>query len=87
MYYVRKEISSIKIFISGWKYLLASAIMLAVLLFENTLLPSSIINTSLMILSGVVVYAATLLIVRDKLFAVIIQSIFNKIFHKEKEEN
>lgn len=87
MYYVRKEISSIKIFISGWKYLLASAIMLAVLLFENTLLPSSIINTLLMILSGGVVYAVTLLIVGDKLFVTIVQSIFNKIFHKEKEEN
>lgn len=79
MFYVRKEISSLKVFTSSWKYLFASILMLALLVFENNFLTSSILNTFVMIFSGVVLYTFVLLSLRDEALLIVVKFISKKI--------
>lgn len=63
---VRRELSPYKIVTLSWKYFLAGAVMLGVLMWETSILQSSFINTMLMIVTGAIVYVVMLLLLRDE---------------------
>ena len=64
---IRKEINMKKIIFSSWKYLISSLFMFGICFYVQTLLPSSIINTLLIILLGLVSYFIALLILKEEL--------------------
>ncbi len=63
---VRKEISLYKVFSCGVRNWIAGLVMLAVLMFENSFLPASFINTCIMIATGVLVYFLSLYVIRRR---------------------
>ena len=65
---IRREISIVKAAKSGINYLAAGVIMLAVLMFMSRRLTPSAVHTFTMILTGAVVYVASLFVLRDKFF-------------------
>ena len=56
-----------KIIFSSWKYLISGLFMFGICFYVQTLLPSSIINTLLIILLGLVSYFIALLILKEEL--------------------
>ncbi len=79
LWYIRKELSIIKIFCLAPKYLLSGVIMLLVLTLLSRIFPSSIIYTCIMIVSGFAVYMLSLLIMRDHFLLELISDITSKI--------
>lgn len=75
----RKEISFWRILKSSIKYIISSLVMLTVLLFISKQLSSSIINTLIIAVSGVVVYSVMLLILRDEFFVNNMKPLLRKI--------
>ena len=76
--FIRKEISVAKVVSSAWKYLLAGAMMLVVLVLENQKWESSILNTGIMVVSGATVYFAMLFILRDEFLLGYIKKVLRK---------
>lgn len=83
IYYVRKEISPLKIFKSSIKYFVAATIMLVLLISLNKIFTPTIFHTVVMISSGFLVYLLVLAIERDSLFL----ELFNKIWAKIKDRS
>lgn len=75
---VRKEISVGKVLKSGWKYLLAGGMMLALLVMQNQVFKPSILNTACMVVSGGTVYFVILVLLRDEFVSGYIKKILRK---------
>ncbi len=67
-YFVRKEISTGRVILSGTNYYIAGGVMLAVLFFMGSRLTPSPVHTFTMIFTGAAVYVSLLFILRDKFF-------------------
>lgn len=63
---VRKEISFIKILISGWKYIISGLVMFVCVYFTGKYLSSSILYSIVLVIEGALIYASMLLILVDK---------------------
>lgn len=79
---VRREISISHILKLSTHYLLAGILMFFALLLEGIFLNSSIISTMILVLTGVIVYFGTLLLIRDRFFVEAIDVLLNKICKK-----
>jgi len=77
-YFIRKEISFIKVISSSWKYILAGGVMLTLLIIEGGMLSSSIPNTICMIASGGVLYFLVLFLLKDEFMMEYIKKILRK---------
>ena len=82
LFILRNEISVKKFLFSGWKCFLSSIVMFAVLWFIKDYFESSILNTSLLVVIGVVIYGVMVLILRENT----VKSLIQKILKKEKAD-
>ena len=78
-YYVRSEIEWKVVLVSGWKYLIAGLVMLSVICVESNLLKTTILDTMIIIATGVTVYVVFLVILRDSYFISEIKSMLLKL--------
>lgn len=76
---IKKDISMLKIITSSWKYLIAGAVMFVPCWLLNMYLPSSILNSVIIIGAGVLSYGLILLIIREEIIWGIIKKLVNKI--------
>ena len=76
---VKKDISMIKVLFSSWKYLIAGAIMFVPCWLLNMYLTSSIINTFIIVVAGVLSYIIVLLLLRDEILIGTIKKLINKV--------
>lgn len=83
---VRKELSIFKILKSCVKYLIAGVVMGVLLFVENMFLSPSILNTLIMVVSGVAVYFAVLLLLRDNFVVSNIKAVLGKFRKKTSDE-
>jgi O-antigen/teichoic acid export membrane protein len=87
MIYCRKTFKISSVLLMSWKYVVASLVMFIPCYFMGVYLSSSILNTFLIVLVGVVVYALMLLLLKDSFLLSIIGQIKNKFrtrFSKQK---
>ena len=84
IYLVRKEFSVKDVFANAMRYLIAGVIMLIVLIKLGNILTPTIIHTSVMILSGAIVYFALLFIFKDSFFIDNIKNLTSKLMKKQK---
>lgn len=84
LFLIRKEMSLSRILGSSVRYLIAGLAMSGVLLLESERLSSSILNTVLMVFSGIIVYFLLLLVMRDKMFLEDLHALIEKIRVHEK---
>lgn len=86
MILIHKEIKIGKILLSSWKYLIAGIIMFISLFFLKKFLDVSIINTIILVISGILIYFIVLLVLVDSLVIDLIKKSFRfikvKIFKK-----
>ena len=80
--YVRKEIEIKKIVAPCVKYLIAGALMLALLVFETKVFPASIIGTFGQIITGALLYFVVLILLHDSFFIENATMVLNKIKSK-----
>lgn len=81
LYLIRKELSSVRIFRQSIKYLLAGAVMLALLFIENHYLSASILHTFIMVATGAATYFTMLLLLRDEFFFGYLKLLIQKLRH------
>ena len=79
LFYVKNELDIKKIFAPAIKYLIAGVLMLALLLFEDRFIPSTIIGTLLRIVSGAALYFALLVVLVDTFFLENATIVINKV--------
>lgn len=78
--FVLRNTFSIKIILfSGWKHVISGVIMLALLLFISSYLSSSILNTMILILIGILIYFFSLFVLKEDTVLDIIKQIKKKI--------
>lgn len=82
LFLLRREISGWKVLKLSRNYLISGIIMLVVLYFESKYLASSIINTCIMLVTGVIIYIILLLVFRDRFFMECTQNVSN--YFKQK---
>lgn len=82
----RKEVKFFKIILNGWRYFIAGILMFAVCYFIGFKMSSSIVNTLLIALIGVIVYFSLLLILRDNLIFIATTQ-FKERINKIKQKN
>lgn len=68
LYFVRREISCVRILKEGRHYFIAVIFMMLVLVMESFYLESSVVNTTIMVVSGASVYFIVLTILKDELW-------------------
>lgn len=83
LYIIRREISFMKIILSGRNYYIAGLVMFAVLEYVNKYLMPSALNTFIMIITGGIVYSLALIILRDEFFSDSITRFYNYIVPKK----
>ena len=83
--FIRKDLSIKKIIKDSLKYLFASVIMGLILFILSKRLNSSIVNTFIMVLSGIFVYFTVLFLIKDSLFLEDFKNITAKIRGKKNE--
>lgn len=83
MFFVRKDISLIDFYSNCKNYVIASVAMIGIIPITNKL-PSSILNTIIIIFIGGGIYMITLVILKDKLICDVIDNLKNKFNLKEK---
>lgn len=79
MYLVRNALSIRKMLSLGLNYVVAGLVMYVAVRFEAGFLEPSIVNTLIMVVSGIVLYALMLLILRDSLFMESFHSVVSRI--------
>ena len=82
IYLVRKEFSLKDVFGSSWRYLISGVIMLGMLIHLGDILTPTIMHTSVMIISGAIVYFALLFVFRDYFFIDNVKNITSKMKKK-----
>lgn len=75
MFMLRKVFNPLKVLISGWKYLVASLVMFVPCFLMGRYLPSSIINTILIVAVGAIVYGVMLCVFRESFVMKVIRKI------------
>lgn len=78
-YFIRNELSIIKIMLCGTKYWGSGAVMLVVLIVESRFFDPSVINTIIMIVTGAVTYGFVLLVLKDEMIIDMIDSLLRKL--------
>lgn len=81
--FTRKYLNIFKVFISSYKAIIASIIMFVICFFLNQKLEPSILNTIIIIGTGIVTYAILIILLREKMVIDTITSIKNKICKKK----
>ena len=76
---VRKEVSFIKVLLSGWKYYFSGAIMFVSCYFIGEVFTPSILNTVIIAGSGVLIYFTMLLLFRDEIVTSTLKKLLRKI--------
>lgn len=79
-YIIRKEISFLAAVKTSTNYLIAGLVMFVIILFLSKQLPSSIINTLIVVTSGTAIYSVSLVVLHDRFFIDNIKSVL-KIVH------
>lgn len=79
MYLVRNALSIRKMLSLGLNYVVAGLVMYVAVRFEAGFLEPSIVNTLIIVVSGIVLYALMLLILRDSLFMESFHSVVSRI--------
>lgn len=79
---VRKEISFITVMKNSAKYIVSGIVMSFALVLEGSVLSASIINTILMVLTGIVVYVVMVVVLRDEYSIKLLQEVKAKIVNK-----
>lgn len=79
---IRKDIKFSSVLKSATKYLIAGAVMFSITLLISKRLSSSIINTIIIAVSGIIVYSGMLLALHDDFFIGNMKSFISKIHHK-----
>lgn len=82
LYIVRNDFSLKKIILLGWKNVVGAGIMFAVVYFSFRNLPSSIVNSLLIGITGLGVYVLCMFALKDELLFKIIRILSNKLFKK-----
>lgn len=78
-YFIRKEIKFATVLLSSIKYLFSGFVMLAATSIVSEQLSPSIINTFIIVVTGVATYAAMLTILRDDFFLSNVRSLLKKV--------
>ena len=76
---LRKTFSLKRVVKEGYKYVISGAIMFGVVFPISFLFSSSILNTIILVVIGVVVYFLTLIVLRDSFFLNTTKAMFNKV--------
>ncbi len=79
-YYVRKEISLLKILGSGVKYIIAGIAMYSAIYITSLYMEPSVINTVILIGEAAIVYGVIIILLRDSLVLDNLKKIKNKVF-------
>lgn len=75
---IRKEISIFSIIKSAGKYMLSGLVMFAIVLVISRQLTSSIVNTMIIAVSGMIVYSLMLLVLKDQFFLGNVKTVLRK---------
>lgn len=78
-YLVRDQISFTKVMKLSSTYLIAGMVMLLIISFTNNYLTPSIINTVILVISGAIIYFASLIIMKDQFVMDYIRALLDKI--------
>ncbi|MCR5517423.1 MAG: polysaccharide biosynthesis C-terminal domain-containing protein [Lachnospiraceae bacterium] len=81
-WFVRKELSVVKILLSCWHYLVAGSVMLGVLELIVPMFSATLVPTMIMVIVGGLVYAIMLFILRDSFMIDNLKSIFGRFLRK-----
>lgn len=81
----RKEISVKLVLLSGSKYFISAMIMTITVFLISSLFSSSILNTFILIIIGIIIYFSILLLLKDEFILLFVQKIKNKIKKKDNE--
>jgi len=87
LFLIREELQVPRILKSGWKYLIAAALMTVAILTEEHFLVDVLSNagiTVIMIASGIIVYFVLLLLLRDEMLKTYLDKLLHKFFKMEK---
>ena len=76
---VRKDFSILKMLLLGWKNIIGSLIMFVVLYLSYRNFESTIVNTILYGVTGIIIYFVLMLVLRDELLYKFLRIIINKI--------
>ncbi len=83
IFMLRKTFKPVKVIACGWKYCLSALIMFVPCYFAGKFLESSILNTFLIVLIGVVVYGICLLLLKDEFVFETVKKTISKIRSKK----
>ena len=78
-FFARKDVSVIKELLLCWKYVISAILMFAAVFVTQLYLPSSILNTIILVFEGIIIYICLILLLRDEFFLTILKSIERKI--------
>ncbi|MCR5348589.1 MAG: flippase [Bacilli bacterium] len=81
--FARKDMDFKSIAKTAWKYLLAGAIMFGATFVTQMFLPSSILNTFIIVGEGMVIYVGLLFLFRDDFLINLTQKALRKVFRKK----
>lgn len=81
---VRKQISPLKVLFGCIKYIIGGLIMVAMVYLLKSIFPSTIIYTFLLIVTGIIVYFLSLLILKDKLFISLCRQLLDRLIVLKK---
>lgn len=84
---VKKQVNILKIFLQSWKVIFSSSIMFVLALIIGQYLTSSIINSLLITLIGMLIYVVLLIILREEIVIKGLKKIVLKFFHNKKTNN
>ena len=80
--YLRKEFNIYQFFGTGWKNIIGSLMMFAILSIISKTLQSSITSTLILIVTGIIVYILSLIILRDEFACEFLRNGFSEIKRK-----
>lgn len=84
MVILRKEIPIKKMIFCGWKNLVSSVLMFCILWVIQSYMVSSILNTVLLIVIGVLIYIISSILLRDEFLLYLFNNFKNKFIKKKK---
>lgn len=79
---IKKQLDAKKIFLPGWKYLIAGSIMMCVVLFMKRIFCEGILALFVLVAVGSIIYVGILLLLKDSLFYDTIKKIKRKLVRK-----
>lgn len=84
---VRKEVNILKVFLKSWKVIFASIIMFVFTFIISQYLISSIINSFIIALIGILIYGVLLVILREEFVIRVLKKIILIFIHNKRTKN